>query len=68
MVKPEIQRLQFFKCNGRSKLKEHQIVKRYWLIGLLSYWQGQVNGTQPSDHFDLSITQGKKYFAKELTS
>jgi predicted DNA-binding transcriptional regulator YafY len=44
-------------------VKDHHIAKRYRLIELLSYWQGHVNSTQLSQHFAVSTTQGKKYFA-----
>jgi len=44
-------------------LKDHHIEKRYRLIELLSYWQGHVNSTQLSEHFGVSSTQAKKYFA-----
>lgn len=44
-------------------MKDHHIEKRHRLIELLSYWQGQVNSTQLSEHFAVSTTQAKKYFA-----
>jgi hypothetical protein len=44
-------------------LKDQHTAKRYRLIELLSYWQGQVNSTQLSEYFAVSVTQGKKYFA-----